>query len=124
MLVAAWRWQTSRPLRNPRPRQRRKLRRTTLLRSRPQTETTAKVAEDAATETQAVQAARGYTAEAHQRRQVWCTKTVILGSQIPVKEDCRDEAQLREIIRSNRATMREELEQGSGPAAAVGCTIN
>jgi hypothetical protein len=34
-------------------------------------------------------------------------KTVIIGSKFP-EEDCRNEAQLREIIRS-RASMREDL---------------
>jgi hypothetical protein len=63
----------------------------------------------------------GYKAKRVNGEQVWCTKTVILGSKFP-KEDCRTEAQLREIVRS-RATMREELGKGRA-CSGGGCTIN
>jgi hypothetical protein len=63
----------------------------------------------------------GYKPKRVNGEQVWCTKTVILGSKFP-KEDCRTEAQLREIVRS-RATMREELGRGRSCSGA-GCTIN
>jgi hypothetical protein len=60
----------------------------------------------------------GYKAKRVNGEQVWCQKTVILGSKFP-KEDCRNEAQLREIARS-RASMREELGRGR---ACVDCTV-
>jgi hypothetical protein len=60
----------------------------------------------------------GYKAKRVNGEQVWCQKTVILGSKFP-KEDCRTEAQLREIVRS-RASMREELGRGR---ACVDCTV-
>ena len=63
----------------------------------------------------------GYKPKRIDGRQVWCTKTVILGSKFP-KEDCRTEAQLREIVRS-RSTMREELGRGRS-CSGGGCTIN
>lgn len=60
----------------------------------------------------------GYRPKRVDGEQVWCQKTVILGSRFP-KEDCRNEAQLREIARS-RASMREELGRGR---ACVDCTV-
>ena len=63
----------------------------------------------------------GYKPKRIDGRQVWCQKTVILGSKFP-KEDCRTEAQLREIARS-RASMREDL--GRNRACAGGaCSAN
>jgi len=63
----------------------------------------------------------GYKAKRIDGRQVWCQKTVILGSKFP-KEDCRTEAQLREIARS-RASMREELGRGRS-CSGGGCVVN
>jgi hypothetical protein len=63
----------------------------------------------------------GYKPKRIDGRQVWCQKTVILGSKFP-KEDCRTEAQLREIARS-RSSMREDL--GRNRACAGGaCSAN
>jgi hypothetical protein len=63
----------------------------------------------------------GYKPKRVNGEQVWCQKTVILGSKFP-KEDCRTEAQLREIARS-RASMREDL--GRNRACAGGaCSAN
>ena len=80
-----------------------------------QTETTAKAE---TSDDRPFKPPAGYKSKRIDGRQVWCTKTVILGSKFP-KEDCRTEAQLREIIRS-RASMREELGRGR---ACVDCTI-
>jgi hypothetical protein len=63
----------------------------------------------------------GYKPKRIDGRQVWCQKTVILGSKFP-KEDCRTEAQLREIARS-RASMREELGRGRS-CSGEGCVFN
>lgn len=63
----------------------------------------------------------GYKPKRIDGRQVWCQKTVILGSKFP-KEDCRTEAQLREIARS-RASMREELGKGRS-CSGGGCVFN
>ncbi|HET9448793.1 MAG TPA: hypothetical protein VFO35_21150 [Steroidobacteraceae bacterium] len=84
-----------------------------------QTETTAKA--DTAPEEKKFRPPAGYKPKRVNGEQVWCTKTVILGSKFP-KEDCRTEAQLREIVRS-RATMREELGRGRSCSGA-GCAIN
>ena len=53
----------------------------------------------------------GYRPKRVDGEQVWCQKTVVLGSKFP-KEDCRTEAQLRDMIRS-RQSMREELDQST-----------
>jgi len=63
----------------------------------------------------------GYKPKRIDGRQVWCQKTVILGSKFP-KEDCRTEAQLREIARS-RASMREDLGRGRS-CTGEGCVFN
>jgi hypothetical protein len=84
-----------------------------------ETETTAKA--DTSEDEKPFRPPAGYKAKRIDGRQVWCTKTVILGSKFP-KEDCRTEAQLREIVRS-RASMREELGKGRS-CSGGGCTIN
>ena len=63
----------------------------------------------------------GYKAKRLNGEQVYCTKIVILGSKFP-KEDCRTEAQLRDIMRS-RASMREDLGRGRA-CTGGGCTVN
>ena len=63
----------------------------------------------------------GYKMKRVNGNQLWCTKVVILGSKFP-KEDCRTEAQLREIVRS-RASMREDLGRGRA-CTGGGCTAN
>jgi hypothetical protein len=52
---------------------------------------------------------------------VYCNKTVILGSKFPVV-DCRNEAQLREMARTNRA-MRDDLNRGRACAGGA-CSAN
>lgn len=84
-----------------------------------QTETTAKA--DTAPEEKKFKPPAGYKPKRVNGEQVWCQKTVILGSKFP-KEDCRTEAQLREIIRS-RASMREELGRGRS-CSGEGCAFN
>ena len=83
-----------------------------------ETETTAKAE---TTDEKPFKPPAGYKAKRIDGRQVWCTKTVILGSKFP-KEDCRTEAQLREIVRS-RSTMREELGRGRA-CSGGGCSVN
>src|SRR4030095_12707626 len=51
----------------------------------------------------------GYRPKRINGEQVWCAKMVVLGSKFP-KEDCRNEAQLRELIR-NQESMRTDMEQ-------------
>ena len=83
-----------------------------------ETETTAKAD---VTDEKPFKPPAGYKPKRIDGRQVWCQKTVILGSKFP-KEDCRTEAQLREIARS-RASMREELGRGRS-CSGEGCVFN
>jgi hypothetical protein len=53
----------------------------------------------------------GYKPKRINGEQVWCAKLVVLGSKFP-KEDCRNEAQLRELIRT-RESMRTDMESRS-----------
>lgn len=65
----------------------------------------------------------GYRPKRVNGEQVWCAKLVVLGSKFP-KEDCRNEAQLRELIRS-RESMRTDMEQRTRVcASASGCATN
>lgn len=62
----------------------------------------------------------GYRPKRVNGEQVWCAKLVVLGSKFP-KEDCRNEAQLRELIRS-RESMRTDMEQRTLVCtSAAGC---
>jgi hypothetical protein len=76
----------------------------------PTTETapaqTAAVAED---KTTPLRPPAGYRPKRINGQQVWCAKLVVLGSRFP-KEDCRNEAELRELIRI-RESMRTDMEQ-------------
>jgi hypothetical protein len=49
----------------------------------------------------------GYRPKRINGEQVYCTKTVVLGSRFP-REDCRNEAELRELVR-NREEMRNDV---------------
>lgn len=51
----------------------------------------------------------GYRAKRVNGSQVYCTKVVVLGSRFP-KEDCRTEAQLRDL-EAQKASMRGEMDQ-------------
>jgi hypothetical protein len=84
-----------------------------------QTETTAKA--DTAPEEKKFKPPAGYKPKRVNGEQVWCQKVVILGSKFP-KEDCRTEAQLREIARS-RSSMREDLGRGRA-CTGGGCSVN
>lgn len=53
----------------------------------------------------------GYKPKRINGEQVWCAKQVILGSRFP-QQDCRNEAELREMIRS-RESMRTDMESRS-----------
>ena len=50
----------------------------------------------------------GYKPKRINGEQVWCAKQVVLGSRFP-QQDCRNEAELRELIR-NRESMRTDME--------------
>jgi hypothetical protein len=82
------------------------------------TETTAKA--DAKDE-KAFKPPAGYKAKRSNGEQMYCSKTVILGSKFPI-EDCRTEAQLRDMERSRR-TMREDVNKAR-TCAGNGCTFN
>ena len=84
-----------------------------------ETETTAKA--DMTEKEKPFKPPAGYKPKRIDGQQVWCTKTVILGSKFP-KEDCRTEAQLREIARS-RASMREDLDRNRA-CVGGGCAVN
>lgn len=65
----------------------------------------------------------GYRPKRVNGEQVWCAKLVVLGSKFP-KEDCRNEAELRELIRT-RESMRTDMEQRTRVcASAGGCAGN
>jgi hypothetical protein len=49
----------------------------------------------------------GYKPKRINGEQVWCAKQVILGSRFP-KQDCRNEAELREMIRV-KESMRDDM---------------
>jgi hypothetical protein len=59
----------------------------------------------------------GYRPKRLNGEQVYCTKIVVLGSRFP-KEDCRTEAELRDLIRS-----REEMRNDMNRTRAV-CASN
>jgi hypothetical protein len=62
----------------------------------------------------------GYRAKRVNGDQVYCTKVVVLGSRFP-KEDCRTEAQLRDL-EAQKATMRNEMDQHNHMCtSAAGC---
>ena len=65
----------------------------------------------------------GYKPKRVNGEQVYCQKTVILGSKFP-KEDCRNEAELRELIRT-RESMRTDMEQRLRTCTSqAGCSWN
>jgi hypothetical protein len=67
----------------------------------------------------------GYRPKRINGEQVWCAKLVVLGSRFP-KEDCRNEAELRELIRI-RESMRTDMEQRlrtCASSANAGCGMN
>jgi hypothetical protein len=63
----------------------------------------------AADENKPLRPPAGYRPKRVNGEQVWCAKLVVLGSRFP-KEDCRNEAELRELIRI-RESMRTDMEQ-------------
>lgn len=65
----------------------------------------------------------GYRPKRINGEQVWCAKQVILGSRFP-KEDCRNEEELREMIR-NKEAMRSDMEQRTKACTSLaGCSWN
>lgn len=93
-------------------------------------ETDTSAAQPAATETTAKADAKaedrfkppaGYKPKRVNGEQIWCTKTVVTGSKF-AKEDCRTEAQLRDMLRS-QASMRQELSRGR-TCSGEGCVTN
>jgi len=59
----------------------------------------------------------GYRAKRVNGNDVYCTKVVVLGSRFP-KEDCRTEAQLRDL-EAQKASMRGEMEQRNKVCASA-----
>ena len=59
----------------------------------------------------------GYRAKRVNGDQVYCTKVVVLGSRFP-KEDCRTEAQLRDL-EAQKASMRSEMAQKNAVCASA-----
>ena len=84
-----------------------------------QTETTAKA--ETSEEEIAFKPLPGYRPKRVDGAQVWCQKTVVLGSKF-AKEYCVTETQMRDMIRS-RQSMREDLGQRR-PCAGGGCITN
>jgi hypothetical protein len=65
----------------------------------------------------------GYRPKRVNGDQVYCTKVVVLGSRFP-KEDCRTEAQLRDL-EVQKASMRNEMDQANHVcSSANGCASN
>lgn len=65
----------------------------------------------------------GYRAKRVNGNEVYCTKVVVLGSRFP-KEDCRTEAQLRDL-EAQKATMRGEMDQKNHICSGAGaCGAN
>lgn len=65
----------------------------------------------------------GYRPKRVNGEQVYCTKVVVLGSRFP-KEDCRTEAQLRDI-EAQKASMRTEMDQIKHVCtSSAGCATN
>lgn len=65
----------------------------------------------------------GYRPKRVNGNEVYCTKVVVLGSRFP-KEDCRTEAQLRDI-EAQKASMRGEMDQHNHTCtSAAGCANN
>jgi hypothetical protein len=82
-------------------------------------ETTAKTAEDnskTAEDNRPFKPPAGYRAKRVNGELVYCSKRTIIGSQFPVTE-CRNEAQLREMVRTNRG-MREDLNRNRACAGS------
>jgi len=68
--------------------------------------------------TKALRPPAGYRPKRVNGEQVWCAKLVVLGSKFP-KEDCRNEAELRELIRT-RESMRTDIEQRTRVCGSAG----
>lgn len=66
----------------------------------------------------------GYRPKRINGEQVWCAKQVVLGSRFP-KEDCRNEAELRELIRI-RESMRTDMDMRMRTCTSAngGCGMN
>lgn len=83
----------------------------------------ANVAAPAAEDDKPFKPPQGYRAKRVNGEQVYCTKVVVLGSRFP-KEDCRTEAQLRDI-EAQKASMRTEMDQIKHVCtSAAGCANN
>lgn len=81
-------------------------------------ETTAKLAEDnkVAEDNKPFKPPSGYRPKRINGELVYCSKKTPTGSQFPVT-DCRNEAQLREMVRTNRG-MREDLNRNRACAGS------
>ncbi|HEY7642642.1 MAG TPA: hypothetical protein VH814_23105 [Steroidobacteraceae bacterium] len=65
----------------------------------------------------------GYRPKRINGEQVWCAKQVVLGSRF-AKDDCRNEAELREMIR-NKESMRTDMDQRLKTCTSkAGCSWN
>lgn len=86
-------------------------------------EQTTAVAQPEETKERVFKPPTGYRAKRVNGEQVYCTKVVVLGSRFP-KEDCRTEAQLRDI-EAQKASLRGEMEQRNKLCAGGGaCQSN
>ena len=84
---------------------------------------TASTAAVAADDNKPLRPPQGYRPKRVNGQQVWCAKQVVLGSKFP-KEDCRNEAELRELIRT-RESMRTDMEQRLRTCTSqAGCSWN
>ena len=64
----------------------------------------------------------GYKPKRVNGEQVWCAKIVEIGSRFP-RQDCRNEAELRELIR-NRESMRDDMSSRSRICTSAGGCAN
>jgi hypothetical protein len=85
---------------------------------KPAEQATAAVAEPADDKERVFKPPQGYRPKRINGDQVYCTKVVVLGSRFP-KEDCRTEAQLRDI-ENQKKSMRSEMEQKNKVCAGGG----
>ena len=64
----------------------------------------------------------GYKPKRVNGEQVWCAKVVVLGSRFP-QQDCRNEAELRELVRT-RESMRDDMSSRSRICTSSGGCAN
>jgi hypothetical protein len=83
-----------------------------------QANSTEATTKDAVEEDKPFKPPTGYRAKRVNGNQVYCMKVVVLGSRFP-KEDCRTEAQLRDL-EAQKASMRGEMSQKGAVCSGAG----